>query len=299
MTGPVLVLGDLMLDRAEVGTASRLSPEAPVVVLANPVRSQSLGGAGNAAANVLSLGLPVVLLGALGDDEAGDDARALAAAQGIDDRTVAGPDVTTTVKTRFLAGPHQVLRLDVEVAGVPEAVLQEVLARASAALAGASVLVLSDYDKGLVTPQLARTVIDAARRAGVPVVVDSKKTDVSCFVGCTVIAPNHHEARAVTGQDDPELAAAAIAAVTGSAVLVTLGAAGMLLSEDGRVVRLPTRAELVADVTGAGDTVTAALAVALAEGLPLEQAARWANAAAAVAVSHVGTHAVERSAVAR
>lgn len=294
---PVCVLGDLMLDRSEVGTATRLSPEAPVVVLTNPVRSQSLGGAGNAAANVLSLGHDVVLLGVLGDDAAGAEARQLLRHGGIGDQSVVQAGGTTTVKTRFLAGPHQVLRLDVEVPGVPAETLAEVVARAETALAGARLLVLSDYDKGLVTPALARAVIGAARRHGVPVVVDSKKRDVSCFAGCTVIAPNHHEARAMTGHADPERAAAAIAAVTASAVLVTLGADGMLLHEAGRTTRLPTSAERVADVTGAGDTVTAALAVALAEGLPLERAARWANAAAAVAVSRVGTHAVARACV--
>ena len=297
MTGHVLVVGDLMLDRSETGTATRLSPEAPVVVLRNPVRTSSLGGAGNAAANIASLGGSPVLVGAVGDDEAGDEVLAACTALGVGDGTVRVAGHPTTVKTRFLAGPHQVLRLDVEADALPDDVPDRLADRAVELLDGASAVVLSDYAKGAVTAALAVRVVEAAAAAGVPVVVDTKRTDVSCFAGCTVLTPNHHEAQAMTGESDPERAAAAIAATTRASALVTLGAQGMLLHSAGEVTRISTDAESVADVTGAGDTVTAALAVALAEGADLVPAARWANAAAAVAVAHLGTFAVPRSAL--
>jgi D-beta-D-heptose 7-phosphate kinase/D-beta-D-heptose 1-phosphate adenosyltransferase len=141
---------------------------------------------------------------------------------------------------------------------------------------------------------VARAVIERATSVGVPVVVDTKRVDVACFDGCTIVAPNHHEAERMTGESDPRLAAKALAKVTGGAVLVTLGAAGMLLLDEGVETRIPSDAREVAYVTGAGDTVTAALAVALAEGATPLEAARWANAAAAQAVSHHGTYAVQR-----
>jgi D-beta-D-heptose 7-phosphate kinase/D-beta-D-heptose 1-phosphate adenosyltransferase len=126
-------------------------------------------------------------------------------------------------------------------------------------------------------------------------VVDTKRVDVACFRGCTIVAPNHHEAERMTGLSDPRLAAEAIANVTEGAVLVTLGAAGMLLLDHSVETRIASDAREVADVTGAGDTVTAALAVALAEGATPLDAARWANAAAAQAVAHHGTYAVRRA----
>jgi len=164
-------------------------------------------------------------------------------------------------------------------------------------LTARSVLVLSDYGKGAVTPSLAEQAIYRARECGVSVVVDSKKLDVSCFKGCTVIAPNHDEAERMTGERDPEAAARAISARTGSAVLVTLGAQGMFILDRAGTELIASHARDVADVTGAGDTVTAALAVALAEGATVREAARWANWAAAEAVSHAGTYAVPRATV--
>jgi len=138
-------------------------------------------------------------------------------------------------------------------------------------------------------------VIACARQHVRPVVVDAKRLDPSCFRGCTIIAPNHHEAAAMTRTNDPARAAELIAEATGSAVLVTLGPDGMLIHDQDGFERIPSHAIEVSDVTGAGDTVTAALAVALAEGATVREAARWANHAAAVAVAHAGTYAVPRS----
>ena len=296
---PIMVVGDLMLDVSEHGEATRLSPEAPVVVLHNPVATRTLGGAGNTAANTLSLGHPTIVVGALGADEDGDRCIELIARSGLESSVARSASMVTTVKTRFLARNHQIMRLDRESGEVPQECRDQVLAALSAAAGRIGALVISDYAKGAISDELARQAIAIARAAGVPVVVDSKRTDVSCFRGCSVIAPNHHEALRITGSDDPERAAVLIAEQTDSAVLVTLGPDGMLILDDAGPHRIPSNARDVADVTGAGDTVTAALAVALAEGATVHQAAVWANWAAAEAVAHSGTFAVPRSAVPR
>lgn len=296
--GRVVVVGDLMLDINEEGEVSRVSPEAPVVVVVNTHRTVVLGGAGNTAVNTLSLGRPTTVMGVVGDDAPGTECEQLIADSGLAPELVRAPGHPTTTKTRFLSSGHQMLRWDREESRVPDEALDELATRLDRALEGAGALVLSDYDKGAVTAEVARAAIAAARRRGVPVVVDSKKRDVSCFAGCTVIAPNHHEARAITGHEDARRAARAIAEVTGSGVVVTRGAQGMLIDDGDDVTEIPSDVREVSDVTGAGDTVTAGLAVALADGAPsLAAAARWANSAAAVAVSHAGTYAVPRAAV--
>jgi D-beta-D-heptose 7-phosphate kinase/D-beta-D-heptose 1-phosphate adenosyltransferase len=163
--------------------------------------------------------------------------------------------------------------------------------------AAVNAIVLSDYDKGVVTDSLARMVIRQAHSRGIPVVVDSKRLDPSLFVDCTVITPNRLEAFRMTGSSDPEIAARRIAAITCSAVLVTLGADGMLLVDGDRVDHIGSVAREVADITGAGDSVVAGLAIAIAEGRGLYDAARFGAAVAAVAVGHKGTHAVQRTSV--
>ncbi|WP_448809363.1 bifunctional heptose 7-phosphate kinase/heptose 1-phosphate adenyltransferase [Agromyces bauzanensis] len=295
-TARVGVVGDLMLDVSEHGTATRLSPEAPVVVLLNPTATFALGGAANTAANAKSLGADVALTGIVGTDEAGTRVRALVEEFGIVEAIASTSEAPTTVKRRFLAGTHQIMRLDVEAGQFPLAARQAAV-RSFFDGPAANAIVLSDYEKGVVTPDVAAELIAHARSAGIPVVVDSKKLDVRCFAGCTVIAPNHHEATAMTGSTDPRRAAELIAEATNSAVLVTLGADGMLIADADGFEWISSHAIDVADVTGAGDTVTAALAVALAEGATVREAARWANHAAAVAVAHAGTYAVPRAAL--
>lgn len=296
--GHVVVLGDLMLDIAEHGEVTRVSPEAPVVVLLNTERDAVLGGAGNTAANTLSLGRPTTVVGLVGADDAGSECDRLVARSGLSPELIRAQGHPTTTKTRFLSGGHQIMRWDRESTVVSDEAAVELAERTGAVLEGARALVISDYDKGAVTPEVARRVIAAAQERDVPVVVDTKKTAISCFEGCTVIAPNHHEALAITGHRDPELAARAIAEATRSAVIITLGAQGMLIHVDGASERIPSEVREVSDVTGAGDTVTAGLAVALADGTgSIVDAARWANTAAAVAVSHAGTYAVPRDAV--
>jgi D-beta-D-heptose 7-phosphate kinase/D-beta-D-heptose 1-phosphate adenosyltransferase len=262
------------------------------------VRSAVLGGAANTAANTVSLGHPTVLIGAVGDDAEGRECRELAAQGSLDTDFVTCVEIPTTTKTRFLSGNHQIMRWDKEKLGLLADSHAAIVERVNHHLVDAAALVISDYDKGAVSPQTVKTLIAQAQQRGVPVIVDTKKTDISCFAGASVIAPNHLEAQAITGESSPEKAARAIAEITGHAALVTLGADGMMIVEDGEATQIPSQVHEVSDVTGAGDTVTAGLAVALAEGATqVRDAAQWANRAAGVAVSHAGTYAVPRAAV--
>jgi len=295
-----VVVGDLMLDVFSRGSASRLSPEAPVPVLVNPVDTAILGGAANTAANILGLqDGPVSIIGLLGDDAAGRTCQNLLRSLGIGDRCVVSRACPTVVKTRFLAGGHQIMRLDHErgdvepedLTAIQDAVLHEIEA-------GARSVVISDYQKAAISADVARATIRSAQAHGVPVVVDSKCPDMSRFAGAQVLTPNHGEATSATGHRDPSEAARVLAAATGAAIVVTLGADGMLVRDaHGREDRIASEVLEVTDVTGAGDTVTAAIAVALAEGADVLEAARWATRAAAVAVSRSGTHAVQRNEV--
>ncbi len=289
----VAVIGDVMLDVFEEGRVDRISPEAPVPVLHNPRGHDVLGGAANTARNIHSLGVNAFLVGLVGDDHAGRRCRELTLEARLEDGLATAESWRTVVKHRFMAGGQQMLRVDTE-DPLPEGVASGLVPVVRERLAGSVAVVLSDYDKGVVSDEVAIAAIAAAHSAGVPTIVDSKRLDPSVFRGCTVIAPNHNEATRMTGTSDPALAAAKIASMTESAVLVTLGADGMLLFDQGQVHLVHSRAREVADVTGAGDSVTAGLTVALVEGATLIEAAEFATAVAAVAVEHRGTYAVTR-----
>lgn len=293
----VAVLGDLMLDIFSEGSVSRLSPEAPVPILANPTNREVLGGAGNTAVNIDRLGAAAILVGAIGNDSPGATCARLLRESGVESQLVATNSCQTTVKSRFLAGGHQILRLDIESADFNGNDAREFIEATRAAMQAANCLVVSDYQKGVVSAEVARAVMSLAAAADVPVVVDSKRRDFAVFQGAHVISPNHLEATQATGQTDPERAARALAEVTQGAVIVTLGPDGMLVAEGDALTHVPSVVREVADVTGAGDTVTAALAVAISEGADLVEAARWATLAAAVAVEHTGTYGVHRSEV--
>lgn len=292
-TRTIVVLGDLMLDVNEKGSVDRVSPEGPVIILLNPTVHEALGGAGNTAANAHTLGCAVTMVSVVGDDEAGRRCDALAVDAGLTSRLVVAQEYRTTTKTRYLARGQQIMRLDRESESLPPQALTDLLAVLDACLDGADALIISDYDKGVVTPEVARASIEAARAKGVPIVVDSKKLDLTCFEGVSVITPNLMEASRATREDDPERAARAIAAITKGAVMVTLGPDGMMVLEDDTATHLRSGIQEVSDVTGAGDTVSAAVAVAIAQGTErVVDAADWANRAAEVAVTHRGTYAV-------
>ncbi|MGN6108556.1 MAG: D-glycero-beta-D-manno-heptose-7-phosphate kinase [Kofleriaceae bacterium] len=295
----VLVVGDVMLDEYLRGDVSRISPEAPVPVLEVKSHDWRLGGAANAAANIQVLGGVTTLVGVVGKDETAGMLGEQLAQHGIANHTIADPDRPTSKKTRLVAQQQQIVRVDREhrapVTGKIAASLERAI---DDGLRGARAMVLSDYAKGVVTRELARYAIDAARAAGVPVIVDPKQRDFSIYGGATLITPNLHELEAASplgGQPfDVELAATRLLPVIdGAALLVTRSADGMSLFRPGRApFHVPAIAKEVFDVTGAGDTVVATIALALGAQVPLEQAIELASVAAAISVSKRGTSTV-------
>jgi D-beta-D-heptose 7-phosphate kinase/D-beta-D-heptose 1-phosphate adenosyltransferase len=293
----VVVVGDVMLDRFIWGEVERISPEAPVPVVRVSRESVRLGGAANVAANLARLGADVLLVGLVGADAAAAQLRQAADDAGIGWGMVEDPDRITTVKTRIIARAQQVVRVDREnEASMPAAKTEELVSRALAAIRDSRALVISDYDKGAAAEPLLAKVLPAARALAIPVVVDPKVPDFSRYQPITVITPNQHEAaRAsgleIRGDDDAVLAARRILEMIDTrAVLITRGERGMLLKERDREPELiPVVAREVYDVTGAGDTVVAAMAMVLAAGGSLREAAVIANLAAGIVVGKVGT----------
>jgi D-beta-D-heptose 7-phosphate kinase / D-beta-D-heptose 1-phosphate adenosyltransferase len=294
----VLVIGDLILDRYVTGQAARLSPEAPIPVLRPHERHATAGGAANVAANVADLGGQVILVGLIGPDAGGAELRRLlAASPAIRAQLIESPDRPTTSKTRFMSGAHQLLRLDEESTDPPDAERVAALCAAcDAALAEVAVVVLSDYAKGVLAGPVLAHVLRAATAAGRIVIADPKRTDFAAYRGATVLTPNEAELRLADGSPLPDreaveaAASRALAATQGTAVLVTRSEKGVaMIRADAPPLHLPARAREVADVSGAGDTLVAALAVALAAGAGLDEAARLANITAGLAVAKRGT----------
>jgi D-beta-D-heptose 7-phosphate kinase/D-beta-D-heptose 1-phosphate adenosyltransferase len=298
----VMCVGDVMLDRFVEGDVDRVSPEAPIPVLRIRGQSAMLGGAGNVARNLVGLGARVAFLSARGDDEAGAElTRLLGDLPGVEADVAVEPGRPTTVKTRFLAGGQQLLRADAETtAAIAPACAARLLEMARARLESCGALILSDYGKGVLAEALTRALIEMAADAGVPVIVDPKGADYSRYAKATVVTPNRKELSQASGgratDTDTAIEAAARAVLTEcglGAVLATRSQDGMtLVPADGPAQHLPTEARDVFDVSGAGDTVVATLAAAMAAGAPMPVGARLANAAAGVVVGKVGTAAV-------
>ncbi len=287
----VLVVGDVMLDRYLYGSVERISPEAPVPVFSRGRESAMPGGAGNVARNITALGARATLVGLVGArSEALRDA---IAAAGITDALVESATRPTTTKLRIVAGNQQMMRIDDEATGAPsEAETTALLAAIEAALAARpDAVILSDYGKGV----LALPILARLRAAGVAVFVDPKGADFSRYAGATCITPNAAEMALAAGlptRSDEDCAAAARAVMARdgvSAILVTRSAKGMMLVRPDAMLSIPARAQEVFDVSGAGDTVIAALALAHAGGRSLEDAMRIANAAAGIVVARLGT----------
>jgi len=292
----ILVLGDVMLDTFVYGHCSRISPEAPIPVVRIEREDVMLGGAGNVARNIAALGGEAVLIGISGPDAAGaalqariDEEPGIVAEFISDGRP-------TTQKTRYIAGQQQMLRVDSERADAAEP--GPLLAAFLRHLDTVDAVILSDYAKGVLTPALLKDVIAAARAAGKPIVADPKSTDISRYDGVTLMTPNAGEAAAAVGiacdgtDGDAARAADKLLAMmpVSSALLITRGARGMTLAQSGQAVQhFPALAREVFDVSGAGDTVIATLALGLAAGLPIAQATMLANVAAGMAVSKPGT----------
>lgn len=290
----VVVLGDVMLDRYLAGPADRVSPEAPVPVVLVEDEWDAVGGAANVAANILALGAQCDVLGVVGDDGAGRAVVDALQKMGGVCHLVREKSRETTVKTRVLARGQQVVRVDRErVSPVAPAARAALEARLRERLPGAHALVLADYDKGVLTPPLIRRAIDTAAALGVPVIVDPKRRNFFAFAGATVFKPNRAELEAALGEaarpDSADWMEAARGRTGCEHLLLTLGAEGMVLSSPGRVLdRIRAAARSVFDVSGAGDTVAAVVAVSIAAGTSLREAVELAGSAAAAGVAKVG-----------
>jgi D-beta-D-heptose 7-phosphate kinase/D-beta-D-heptose 1-phosphate adenosyltransferase len=295
----VLCIGDLMLDEFLYGTVGRISPEAATPVIEVQRQEMMLGGAGNVARNVAALGANCIFVSVVGDDDAGRQLNLALAKEGrIESHLITDASRPTTRKVRFVSEHHSthLLRADWERTHVLGPELEKaVIERALAAMSRAGVVVLSDYAKGVLTPKVVRTVIDAALGAGQQVIVNPKGRDYSIYRGATVVMPNRKELAEATRstvatRSDLEAAASELARVVGGrAVLVTLSEDGMMLCERNRApVHVPAYQVRVRDVSGAGDTAVAGAAVMLAVGADLETAMRTASACAAVVVGKRG-----------
>lgn len=294
----VLVVGDVMLDRFVYGGVERISPEAPIPVMRIEREIVMPGGAGNVARNLAALGARVALFGLAGDDVAADQLNeVLALEPGIEAHLVVDETWHTIEKTRFIGSRQQLLRVDRESLAQPsEDAVDALIKAALEALADNAVLVLSDYAKGAVGDRVLSKLIKAAAKGGKPVLVDPKGSDYRRYRGATLVTPNRAEAALATGESCNDDASAVVAARklvndAGIAnVLVTRGAAGMTLVQGQEApLHLQAEAREVFDVSGAGDTVVATIAAALAVGRPLPQAARLANLAAGIVVGKIGT----------
>jgi len=290
----VLVVGDVMLDEYLRGEVARISPEAPVPILEVRAHDWRLGGAANAAANIQALGGTTGVVGVVGTDETADVlGRQLALAE-ITSSVVPDPDRPTSKKTRLVAQQQQIVRVDHESRQpISGAIADHVKRAITARIEDTHAIVLSDYAKGVITADIARHAIASARAANIPVIVDPKQRDFTVYRGATVITPNLAELEAATTILPFEVEPAAnslLPLLEGAAVLATRSADGMTLyRSDAPPFHVPAIAKEVFDVTGAGDTVVATIALALAAKIPIEQAIELASVAAAISVSKRGT----------
>jgi D-beta-D-heptose 7-phosphate kinase/D-beta-D-heptose 1-phosphate adenosyltransferase len=293
----IAVIGDLILDEFIWGRVDRISPEAPVPVVEVTRESERLGGAANVSRNLVSLGARVRLVGTVGSDEAGKRFLEHLNKDGVDGSgIVVDPSRRTTTKSRIIAHHQQVCRFDREGSTVLDSEVSRRLEdRALRCLDGVDAVIISDYAKGVVTPSLVRSLVDRSLQASIFVAVDPKRLDFSAYEGVSIITPNLKEASRAAGiviSNEEQLAVAAqrIREICRSDhVLVTRGEEGMSLLSDGSIQHFAAVAREVFDVTGAGDTVIAALALAFASGASPADAVVIANHAAGVVVGKLGT----------
>jgi D-beta-D-heptose 7-phosphate kinase/D-beta-D-heptose 1-phosphate adenosyltransferase len=293
----IAVVGDLMLDRFMIGRVARISPEAPVPVVVFDHEEIRLGGAANVAHNLRALGAAVDLIGVIGDDESGAELKRELAVKGIPATgLITDPQRRTTTKMRVVTTRNQqVSRIDFESDHEVGTAIEEALAKQIEMRAGSSQVVLvSDYQKGVITRRSMASLLSYASAAGVPVIVDPKVPHIDYYAGAALVTPNHVEAESATNlrivsNEDARRAAQALRQRIGvESVLITRGEHGMWLDHAGAAGYLPASAREVADVTGAGDTVIATLALAIAAGANMFEAARLANEAASIVVGKFG-----------
>lgn len=293
----VLCVGDVMLDRFVYGEVGRISPEAPVPVCRVTHESAMLGGAGNVARNLAALGAKVSFVAVIGNDAAGKDIKTLLAElPNVEAALITDKTRPSTIKERFIGGIQQLLRVDRESAEPPPPDVEKRVRRAAEKLiAAASAVILSDYDKGTLSRETVDVLISAARAAGKPVIVDPKGEDYGWYSGAQLITPNASEL-AVASRMETNGDAAVIAAARSiqhscriENILVTRSAEGMTLIGPGEPRHFPAEAQEVFDVSGAGDTVVATLAAAMAGGVSMVDAVGLANIAAGIVVGKTGT----------
>ncbi|MGA2904767.1 MAG: bifunctional D-glycero-beta-D-manno-heptose-7-phosphate kinase/D-glycero-beta-D-manno-heptose 1-phosphate adenylyltransferase HldE [Candidatus Korobacteraceae bacterium] len=297
----VLVVGDVMLDQYVWGEVERISPEAPVPVLRATLRDQKPGGAANVAMNLAGLGACVTLVGFAGGDREQETLESLLADAGIEPLLTAVPNAPTTTKLRILSGHQQMMRLDSEAApAFSKDDYGRLLERAFTALPDAAVVVLSDYAKGTLNEAVCQALIREAHQRKIPVLVDPKSQSFSRYRGATAICPNLKELAAATGEAaanlDRLLSAGQdlLPSLEVEFIVVTLGEKGIAVLHRNLRFHAPAVVRQVYDVSGAGDTVLAVLALAIACGVPIETAVQLANIAAGVVVSKVGTVPIQR-----
>ena len=297
----VLVVGDVMLDKYIWGDVERISPEAPVPVVRATWQNERPGGAANVAMNLAGLGACVTVAGFAGGDEEQDRLESMLAEAGVEPALTGVAGIPTTTKLRIFSGNQQMMRLDMEAAPSPSsAAYDDLLKRVSAALPNTRVVVLSDYAKGVLTESVCHSIIAEAGKLGIPVLVDPKQRDFSRYRGATTICPNLKELSAATGEpvaDIDRLLAVGqvkLGLMDMEFMVVTLGAKGIaVLRKDSRL-HAPAVARQVYDVSGAGDTVIAVLALAMACDVEIETAGQLANLAAGIVVNKVGTVPIQR-----
>lgn len=297
----VLVAGDLMLDVYTIGEVKRISPEAPVPVLHVSEEKRLPGGAGNAILNLVSLGMEVVALGRVGEDTSGRHLLGQLAAEDVDTRGVlSDPAFQTPTKNRMLASGQQLMRVDYETPAPLSENLQASFAlQLPLLLEGVSVVAISDYAKGFLTPGLLKTLIEAAKSQDIPIIVDPKGKDFTRYEGATLLKPNLMEAYQATTLTHEatleEVAEQIFRMVNIENLMVTRSQHGIALFKPSSARQdFPARVHEVKDVTGAGDTVLAVLTAAVANGYTLEEATQLANVAAGLAIERIGCARISR-----
>jgi len=304
----ILVVGDLMLDVAVKGTVDRISPEAPVPIVKGRDDPDTLGGAGNVVNNLVSLASNVFCEGVIGDDNPGKRLREILGEKGVVSRLVEDHSRRTTRKIRlFGEGPggggyHQLIRLDWEglysngsCPPISDALIERVMARLSAIVPKVNSVVLPDYNKGVLNSSLSQKIIQLANELNKPVLVDPKPKNIDRFKDCTLLTPNKNEACEIAGLPYDgigsleQIAKKIKERVNPKHMIITCGGEGMVIYDNDGFRHAPTKALDVLDVTGAGDTVIATLALAMSSGLPIDTAVELANYAAGIVVGKVGT----------
>lgn len=301
-TACVAVIGDLMLDRYVWGDVTRVSPEAPVPIVSLEGESTSLGGAANVAANIDALGSKVLLYGVVGDDMESHQVRDLVKRNKLADAGILSDNNRQTiVKTRVIAHNQHLIRIDREtVTYLKDEIADHLLAKFRDEISTVSGVILQDYNKGVLSPYLVKRIIEICRRANLPIAVDPKIENFWSYKNVTLFKPNLRELEAAIAKpikNDTELEEAGGETrekLRADYLLVTSGSKGMSLFSDDGVVHIPTRARLVHDVSGAGDTVIATIMTALVAGASMVEAATIATYAASVVVAEVGAVPVDK-----